>query len=292
MPGPNSNLDAFLHANAEAPETTTTTRLDTTASETPAPTPSPESAPKEAPAEPKPTPSPVPTPEPDDDPDLPEGDVPRQALMDERQKRRDWKGRADRAEAQLEELRKQMEELRKPQVPVAAPQQMPQVQFQFSDPQTNPAAYLQEQLMNHTFNLSEMSARHRMGNEAVDAMKAEFRKLADADPSGMLWHQIRMQQDPYSWAHTEVERRKLLADMGSDPNAYRAKLRAEIEAEMRAQAAPAPAAPTNTPAPAMPPSLANVRSAAGRAAPQWSGPPSDQQATADFRAYRMRQRTG
>jgi hypothetical protein len=68
---------------------------------------------------------------------------------------------------------------------------------------------------------------------------------------------------------------RVVAEVGTDPDAYRAKMRAEIEAEVRAQlgagqggAAPPPVSP----AAGIPPSLATVRSSAPRGQ-VFSGPP-------------------
>jgi hypothetical protein len=225
----------------------------------------------------------------DDDPDPPEatsgeGSSFRQALVDERQKRRDWKDRAARAEAATEELRKQLEEAKKP--PVPAPQPRPQPGFQFTDWATNPEQAAQERFENQLFHISEMMTRARIGDEAADKLLSDFQTLAERDPT--LWYRVRGQRDPWAWAEAEVKRQHLLADMGTDPAAYRARIEAELRAKWEAERAAAqPAAPANPPPPNMPVSLATVRSVAGRTAPAWTGPPSDADTIAQNRAERM-----
>jgi hypothetical protein len=142
--------------------------------------------------------------------------------------------------------------------------------------------------MNTVFNVSEMLARREHGDEHVDKLVNDFAEMARNDPT--LWEKVRGQRDPFGWAHREMERQRLLRDVGDDPSAYEKKLREKWEAERTAQMPAGLAVPTNTPAPNMPQSLAGVRSVAGRTAPVWSGPPSDQQIAADIRAHRMASR--
>jgi len=275
-------LEAFLAANEPDPPP-----APTEAPEPPAAPPASEPAP-----EPKPAPAPSEAPDaPDDDADVPERDggpsVPRQALLDERSKRQNWVERASRAEALAEERRLQLEQLQKQREALARPQQ-PEQQFQFADPRTDPATYAAQQSMNAVFNVSELLARREHGDEVVDKLVQDFSEMASRDP--MLWEKIRVQRDPFGWAHREMERQRLLREVGDDPSSYEKKLREKWEAERAAEMPPAVATPTNTPPPNMPPSLAGVRSVAGRAAQAWTGPPSDQQIAADIRAHRMAMR--
>jgi len=277
----NPKLEAFLAANEPDPPP-----APTEAPEPPAAPPASEPAP-----EPKPTPAPSEAPDaPDDDADVPERDggpsVPRQALLDERSKRQNWVERASRAEALAEERRQQLEQLQKQREASARPQQQEQP-FQFADPQREPALYAAQQAQNAVFNVSELLERREHGDEVVDKAVQEFIGLAQKDPT--LWHRMQQQRDPFGWVRREVERQKLLREI-EDPEQYKAKLRAEWEAERAAQMPPAVATPTNLPPPNMPPSLAGVRSVAGRAAQAWTGPPSDQQIAADIRAHRMAMR--
>lgn len=189
--------------------------------------------------------------------------VPLAALEGERKARQDWKEKALVAEGEMAELRRQLEEARKPpsqSAPVAQP----------IDPSVDPQGFVgrvQEVMLNERLNTSEMMVRKELGGEKVDAMIAEFKTLAQADPA--LFAKLYQQPHPYEWAHKEVEKAKALREIGEDPAAYRARIRAEIEAEIGA-------APTAEAArPALPgPSLATARNAAPRSAPAFSGPDS------------------
>ena len=283
MAGPNEKLDAFLEANS----------ADT-------PVPEPQEAPKPEPQQPEPDKGkePVATPEPAQEPDDDEAPrearpgevaVPRQAYEAERTRRQSWVERAARAEAQAEELRKRVEAFEKQQQAAAQPppQYQPEPAFQWADPQTDPATFVQQQIMNQNFHLSERMMRKEIGKEATDKLIADFRELTRADPT--LIHRVRMQDDPFDWARREVERHRVLSEMGDDPTTYEQKLRAKWEAEQAAQT-PQVALPQNTPPPAMPPSLAGVRSAAPRGAPAWTGPLSDQDFAREMREQRMANR--
>jgi hypothetical protein len=99
----------------------------------------------------------------------------------------------------------------------------------------DPAGYhaqVQQLMLNERLNISEMALRRELGPEAVEAVKAEFVQAMRSNPA--LQAQLYQQPDPYAWAAKQVEVMKLQREIGDDPAAYRAKLRAEIEAEMNA----------------------------------------------------------
>ncbi len=217
--------------------------------------------------------------------------VPLAALEAERAKRNDWKKRASETEGQLAEVRRQydemqrqLEELRKAPraAPPPPPQQVPEPapMPELPDPNQNPVGYItammqhqqrqaEERLVHERFNTSELLLRRQIGDEAVDQLMAEFQEAAAADPT--LRMQVANQRDPFGWAHKTMQQRRAIREMGDDPNAFRAKLEAEIRAKLEAEmgaarsAAPAaPPAPGRAPLPRQQPSLAGVRSIAGR----------------------------
>jgi hypothetical protein len=194
--------------------------------------------------------------------------VPLAALEAERAQRRDHKERAARLEGELAELRRQFDEAKR------AAQQPPQQAQppQQIDPVQDPAGYhaqVQQLMLNERLNISEMALRREIGEEKVEAVKAEFVQAMRSNPA--LQAQLYQQPDPYAWAAKQVEVMKLQREIGDDPAAYRAKLRAEIEAEMNAAQPAAPVAPVS-PAARLAPSLANARSAAPRGSGAWAGP--------------------
>ena len=68
---------------------------------------------------------------------------------------------------------------------------------------------------------------------------AEFRNLANADPT--LFGKLYSQPHPYAWLTREVDRLRLVRDVGDDPAAYREKILAEERAKWEAEAKAAPA---------------------------------------------------
>ena len=212
-----------------------------------------------------------------DPPEALEGEpvIPRRAYEDERRKRQDWKARAVEAETKHKELQRQFEEAQRR---ATAPPPQPQAQPQYQpppDPQADPRGFanhlMQQQaatLLNERLNNSEMMLREKIGDEKLGEYVEEFRQLAQADPT--LFGKLYSQPHPYNWMTREVDRLRLVRDVGSDPAAYRDKILAEGRAQWEAEkAAPAP-----SPALGMQPSLATARSVAGRSAGAWTGEPS------------------
>lgn len=188
--------------------------------------------------------------------------VPLTALEAERKGRQDWKEKALRLEGEMKAYREA------------------QQRAQGSDPQAqqqDPMAMMQQQIINERFNNSEMSVRAQFASAGdVDAMVEVFSKHAESNPA--LQAELANQRHPWLFAYTEGKKLHAMSEMGGDPASYREKLRAEIEAELRAKIAAESAPPqdqSNPDAPAkpnIPSSLAGSRSSAPRSAPTWTGP--------------------
>ena len=258
-----SQLDAFLSSGTQ-PE----------AAETPAPQES-KAAPEAAPTKSAPTtkesakePAKA-APEPDDDaepgdPSPNEAIVPRSAYEKERQRRQDWKSRASAAEAEKAMLLKQLEDARKP-----PPQSTPPPQLEPIDPVRDPEGYTRRMrgvVLNERLNTSEMLALEKHGKDTIDAETEYFQRRTQADPR--LWNELYSKPHPYQWMIDNNATARLHEEIGTDPAAYEAKLRAKWEQERGA------APPPVSPAAGLPPSLANARSAAPRGTNGFSGPPS------------------
>jgi hypothetical protein len=193
--------------------------------------------------------------------------------------RNDWKSKAAAAEAQAAELRRQLEEAKRPPPVQQAPQ--PQQMEPPPDFNSNPQGYLQhlvarnqQQMLNERLNMSEAMLRDKIGGEAVDTYISDFKSHAEQDPS--LWGKLYAQATPYQWLTGEIDRRRMHAEIGEDPAAYRARIAAEerVKWEAEWQGNGGSAAPRVSPAAGQPPSLANARSVAGRATSTWTGPPT------------------
>jgi hypothetical protein len=214
---------------------------------------------------------------PDDDgppPKALEGEdvIPLRAYEDERRKRNDWKEKAARLEGELAAYKRQQEDAqRRAAAPPPQPQQPP------PDPATNPQGWAQHvvqqqqaALLNERLNNSEMMLRDKIGDDKLNEYVTEFRGLAEADPT--LFGKLYSQPHPYAWMTREVDRLRLVRDVGDDPAAFRAKIEAEARAKWDAEAATKP--PPLSPAAGLQPSLATARSVAGRTAAAWTGEPS------------------
>jgi hypothetical protein len=254
-----------------------------------------ESKPPTKPTEPaKATPEAKAEPEPEeDDAGVDHGTmVPFGALEKARNARNDWKSKAAALDAETRLLRQQLEEVKRaPQAPPQAPQEPPPQMFAPPPDFTqNPHGWAQvmvqnqqRALLNERLNISEAMISEKIGPEELGKYVGEFKEAAQKDPT--LWGKLYSQPSPYAWMTKEMDRLRGMADIGDDPSAYKAKLRAEWEAE---QQTAAPAQPRISPAAGLPPSLAGVRSVAGRTQTAFTGPPPLE---ALFPGHNNRQRT-
>jgi len=279
----NEQLESFLAEAAVEPA--------------PAPTPAAPEPPKEAPRD-APKEAPKAAPETDTD-DVDAADrveqngksyIPQPVLERERQRRQDWKERALRHEERAAALERQLEEAKR-----AAQAPPPQQQYIPPPPPIDPNVdlhgYLQQQeyrrqqeLINERLNNSEMFLREKIGEAKVTEYVGEFRQLAQADPT--LMGKLYSQPHPYAWMQREVDRQRMLRDVGDDPTAYRAKIEAEAREKWEAEAAAQQLQRAPSPAISTQPSLATARSVAGRTASNWTGEPSDEDVLAPIQNRR------
>lgn len=168
--------------------------------------------------------------------------VPLAALEAERKGRQDWKEKAIRFEEELKALRQQSQQPRGEIDPVQAQA---------------------ERFENVILNASERNAIAAHGKEVVD--KAFERYQAEVSRNPALAMQVRNSADPWDELVKVGKRLMALDEIGDDPNAFRTKLRAEVEAELRASLQ------TQKPEQPLPASLAGARSAGSRGA-TWTGP--------------------
>lgn len=140
----------------------------------------------------------------------------------------------------------------------------PQKKPDFIDPEG--ADYFQQQIQvmqaNMAAELSEAKARARYGDADVDAA------FAAAEKAGEIENFVGK---PDAWGQLVKwhKRETVLSEVGDDPDAYRQRIRAEVEAELKAKAVAA-----NVAGAGKAPSLAKSPNLGSRSAPEWSGPPS------------------
>lgn len=152
--------------------------------------------------------------------------IPIIALLEEREKRQQY-------EAQVSQLQKRLQELEEAQEPVQAPDM-------FEDPegyQQHQQQAVAQAIWNNTLNNSESMVREVMGDEAVDKATEAFK--ATNDPT--LWAKLQQERHPYKWLVQWHQQQELLAEIGSDPAAYRARIEQEAIEKAKAELAQSPA---------------------------------------------------
>ena len=133
---------------------------------------------------------------------------------------------------------------------------------------------MQQVLLNERLNNSEMMLREKLGPEKVDQYVQEFKEFARRDQT--LFGKLYQQTNPYSWMQREVERQRVLRDVGDDPSAYRVQDRGRGAGKWEAEAAAKAPPPLVSPAAGLQPSLATARSVAGRTTTNWTGMTSEE----------------
>lgn len=118
-----------------------------------------------------------------------------------------------------------------------------------------------------TLRASRAEAVAAYGRDAIAKMEADIEAaMRGGDPELVPLREAMLRSDdPVGLAMSWHQRRTVLSEVGSDPAAYREKLKAEILAELQQQ----PAAPG---APVMPSNLAGARNVGSRSGPAWGGP--------------------
>lgn len=190
---------------------------------------------------------------------------------DETRKRQDYEKQLQEARTALAERDAYIERVRQWQ---AQQQQLgEQPEIDLLDPQQAQhfiASQLQPRLYETRVLLSQ--EMYRSAHTDYDEMEEIFAAQCDRDPSlkaKLLAHPV-----PAKFAYEEGKRLKLMQEL-SDPDAYRAKLREEIMAELQSQQPPAsqPVQTQAKPVPQPPKSLAGVPSASRDPIKHpWKGP--------------------
>ncbi len=188
---------------------------------------------------------------------------------DERRKRQDLERQVADLTQRFQQFSQQPQQQRQPELPQQAPER--------PDPFTDPVGafeWQQQQFEDRLFNASVLMSRAMVSKEPdFEAAESAFFEAAKANP--MLHAQLRSHPMPAQFAYEEG--RKLLAqrEIGADPAAYRAKLEAEIRAQLQAELGQTKPAQAQTPKASAPKSLAGTPSAQPRdPRGRFSGPAS------------------
>jgi hypothetical protein len=210
------------------------------------------------------------------------GNVPVAALQAERQKAKTYREQVADFDRRLAEQNQVWENrfnqlfssLAQPKQPQEAPKapdfwEAPETAIDYRLNQA--VAPVQSQLQQMREDFSRMQAIDKHGQEAVDKAFAEMSQRMQTDKASVWgeYQRIMASPHPYGSLVDWHKKQQALAEIGSDPAAYKEKLKAELLAELQqTQQPPAPQAQ----APVMPSNFANVRNVGSRAGPAWSGP--------------------
>jgi len=169
-------------------------------------------------------------------------------------------GDLEASKAENQTLRDELNQLKGQMQAQPAPQPSQQQAPQIPNPATDPEGYhafmrsLQASAMqNAQLNMSEMMVRESMGDEAVNEAFSALNQHSQRD---LLLSQFRQTPHPWGQMMRWHKEQKLVSEIGTDPEAYKQKLKEELLAEMRQT--PAQQAPSSPQTPNLPPRVANT----------------------------------
>lgn len=187
------------------------------------------------------------------------GSVPLTALSDERKKRQ-------ALQAELDELKRQFQAAQQQTQTAPTPEKVPDL---FEDPEARLRYHEQQaqrQALDYHLNTSELMAREKHGDQAVETATQAFREAIQKEP--WLRQQLQQQRHPYGWIVSWHQQSQVMSEIGSDPAAYRDKVKAEILAEINAQQSQESLTQQSSATP--PPSMARAQGVRGATVPKGS----------------------
>jgi hypothetical protein len=222
----------------------------------------------------------------DDDGDDDKGPVPYQALKAERQK-------AKRYTEEVTDLRRQLAELtsavlKQREAPPQQPQPQAPPEFDWDNPLgtvdqrlesriAQERAAIQSEFQRQREAMQSQFAITRHGEDVVKGAYEALQAARETDPQWMADYQrIMRSPDQYEAMVQWHKQRTALQEVGSDLDAYKARIRAEYLEELRTGRVTDDIAesPRAKPASVMPSNLSSARNVGSRNGAAWSGPPS------------------
>jgi hypothetical protein len=210
--------------------------------------------------------------------------VPLAALKEERAKAKRYTEEVADLRKVIAEQGQRFEQLFASLRPQPAPQQQPQKAPEFwENPEetikhhvSQAMTPLQQMMAEQREYISQSNAVSQHGQAAVDEALADLRgRLQSGDQTARLEYQrIMSTPHPYGALVDWHKQQRVVGEIGTDINAYREKLKAELRAEWEAEqqgqkpAGNTPGAPQTT----MPSNFATARNVGSRSGPAWAGP--------------------
>jgi hypothetical protein len=167
--------------------------------------------------------------------------------------------------AALLEVRQELQALKNLATPKPEPTPAPNVLEDQEGFQKYVGQQLNQQVTNVKLDISEEMTRAAHGDEKVDAAFAAFQ--AAQDPT--LHQSVMQSRNPWGEVVKWHERQTVAAEIGDDPEAYKAKLETEIRQKLEAEMVAKQARDT---AGKFAPSMANVTGTGGGPKSNWTGP--------------------
>ncbi len=161
------------------------------------------------------------------------------------------------------EMRKDLQELKGIAMPKQAPTPPPDV---FEDPegyQKHVGNLVQNVATSQKLELSRFMAEREFGKEQVDAMFQYFSEHPEQS------QQLLSSPSPFHAGMEIFNKQRIAAEIGSDPDAYKAKIEAEIRQKLEAEMV---AKQARDKVGKFAPSLANVTGTGGGPKSAWTGP--------------------
>ena len=204
--------------------------------------------------------------------------VPVAALQAERQKSRKYTEHLAQVEKELAEQRQQFQQMQHWLIAQQQAQQPKPQAPDFWEAPENAIDYRVRQevepikglLAKQREEFSMLQAVDKYGQETVDMAFVDLRQKIATDPAGSAadYQRIMASPHPYGALVDWHKKQQALAEIGSDPAAYKEKLKAELLAELQQQPAAAQAPAMGS----LPTNFATARNVGTRSGPAWSGP--------------------
>lgn len=211
------------------------------------------------------------------------GHVPVAALQAEREKgKKRYTEAVESFEKKLAEQAQQFDAKFNQLFAQIAPKPAQPEQAEAPDIWTDPDAYLRQgvqqaidpvmnQLKAMQRGMAEIQFKPDVVAQAVDAFD---RALHSGQLDPVLHQRIMSSSNPYAAAVQWHQHSQTMAEIGSDPAAYKAKLAEEIRAQVMAEFQQGQQPAAQSAAPVMPSNFATGRNVGARSGPAYSGPPN------------------
>ena len=165
--------------------------------------------------------------------------IPVTALLDEREKRQEAQRQLQENQRRQAELEAELRRLQQPKEQVPDWWEDPNKASQYHSQR------LEQQFQQRLMQMSKFQAEREFGQETVNEAVTYF------DQHPQQSQQFMSHPSPFHAAVEFYQRQKVASEIGSDPEAYKQKLREELRAELEAELTQSPKSKPKAPPPSM-----------------------------------------